>query len=54
MEFLDFINTKSQKATQSEDSKTTDSFKKMALAADKIPLRADDLLRRIDYFPAVI
>jgi hypothetical protein len=44
MEFLDTINTKPQKATQSEDSKTTDSFKKMALAADPIPLRADDFV----------
>jgi hypothetical protein len=54
MEFPTSINTISQKATQSEDSKTTDSFKKMALAADQIPIRADDLVRRIDYFPAVI
>ncbi len=54
MEFLETINTKSQKATQSEDSKTADSIKKMALAADQIPLRADDLVRRINYFPAVI
>ena len=54
MEFLDTINTKTQKATQSEDSKTADSFKKMALAAGSIPFGADDLLRRIDYFPAVI